>query len=86
MIIFMSSSQPLKISGPKLLARFTNSFYMITQICQFLSNYNTLNRYLIYKDNLFTIIKLFKYLRKYSLGAFGTINADLEFLSKLFIF
>ena len=82
----MFSSRASKISGLKRLPGFTDSFSMVAQICRSLPNYGEPNMYLVYTDNFFTNIKLFKHLKKYDIGACSTAKAGSGFQAELLIF
>lgn len=74
------------MNGLKRLFGFTNFFSMITQICQFLSNYGKPNIYLVYINNFFINVKLFKYFKKHGIKTYNIAKLGLKFLAKLFIF
>ena len=63
MISFMFGFKAAKISSLKKLPKFTDSSFMVIQLCKLLPNYGKLNLFILYTDNFFTNVKLFKYLR-----------------------
>lgn len=86
MIKFIFGPHTLKISSLKWLPGFTNFFLIVAQIYQSLPNYGDHNMYMVYTDNFFINIKLFKYLKKYGLGACNIAKTCSIFLVKLLIF
>lgn len=84
--VIMFSSRASKISGLKRLPGFTDSSTMVAQIFRSLSNYGEPDMYLVYTDNFFTNVKLFKHLKKHGLGACGTVKAGSGFPAELLIF
>ncbi len=72
MINFMFSSKASNISGLKKLSGFTDSSSIVIKLCKSLPNYGEPNMVVLYTDNFFTNVKLFQYLQKRAMGAFGT--------------
>lgn len=51
-----------------------------------MSNDKKSNIYLVYINNIYINIKLFKNLKKYEIGVYNIIKTSLRFLIELFIF
>lgn len=86
MISFMFSSKAAKISGLKRVPGFTDSSSMVIQLCRLLPHYREPNLFILYTDNFFTNVKLFKYLCHYGVGVCGTAKADSGFPAEMLVF
>lgn len=63
MISFIFNFKTAKINNLKRVLKFINSSSIIIQLYRLLLNYEKSNLFIIYTNNFFTNIKLFKYLR-----------------------
>lgn len=59
---------------------------MVIQLCRSLPSYREPNMFVLYTDNFFTNVKLFRYLRKHGVGVCGTAKAGSGFPAEMLIF
>lgn len=83
----MFNSKAAKINDLKRVPGFsTDSSSMVIQLYRLLLIYREPNLFILYIDNLFTHVKLFKYLCQYGIDACGIAKAGSGFLAKILVF
>lgn len=86
MMSFILSSKAAKIVGLKRMSGFTDFSSMVIQLYRLLPIYGEPNLFLLYIDNFFTNIKLFKYLCQYDISIYRIAKTGFGFPIKILVF